>query len=87
MIIYVQERAPTGTTKRILASDLFMFLTSGVPKQQLTTQLSVTNVIQKTGFSSEQLKHHLENPSSGYNTLSIPSLYWATNFNLFLTNL
>jgi nuclear pore complex protein Nup54 len=63
MIIYVQQRANTGVMTRVTASDLFTHLNT--IKQQLTTQLSVSAVLPKTGMTNEQKKLYLDNPPAG----------------------
>ena len=71
MVIYVQERSPTGTMSRVAATTLFAFLQSqsAAIKTQFGTVLPVDNIFPKTGLSTEQLKHYLDNPPSGRNEL------------------
>ena len=65
MVIYILERPASGPARRITASDLFQFLSTPNIKQQITTQLAAEDILQKTGFTPEQLKVYLENPPAG----------------------
>ena len=65
MQLYIQERLPTGTTRRVPASDVYSALTSPMPANQLKTQLSVVNVLPKTAMNREQLKNYLATPPAG----------------------
>ena len=64
MILFIQERAQTGTTKRIKSSEVLGFLTQPAQRTHLQ-QLGVTDVFPKTGFDPEQLKFYLDNPPAG----------------------
>ena len=65
MILYLQERSPTGTARRIPASDVYKAVTSNMSiKQQLST-LCVENLITKLAFDKEQLQQYLDNPPAG----------------------
>jgi len=63
MVIYVQQRANTGVTTRVVASDLFNHLNT--VRQNLTTQLAVSAALPKTGMTPEQKKLYLDNPPAG----------------------
>jgi hypothetical protein len=63
MVVYVQQRANTGCTTRITATDLFNHLNN--LKQQLQAQLTISMLIPKTGMSPEQKKLYLDNPPAG----------------------
>ncbi|XP_070552255.1 nuclear pore complex protein Nup54-like [Ptychodera flava] len=65
VLIYVQERLPTGATKRVTATDLNNFLNQATSKTQLTS-LGVENTVAKTELTDAQLKQYLDNPPSGY---------------------
>ena len=65
-MLYVQERSQTGTTKRIKASEVLMFLTQASTALQLQQQLAVANILPKTGFDADQLKYYLDNPPAGW---------------------
>ena len=71
MVIYIQERSPTGTVSRVAATTLFDYLQmqSSTIKVQFGTELPVDNIFPKIRFSTEQLKHYLDNPPSGRNKL------------------
>ncbi|XP_034048825.1 nucleoporin p54 isoform X3 [Thalassophryne amazonica] len=64
VIIYVVERSPNGTSKRIPASTLFSYLEQGNIKVQLT-QLGVATSVTRTELSPTQLKQLLQNPPAG----------------------
>lgn len=64
VIIYVVERSPNGTSKRIPASTLFSFLEQVNLKAQLT-QLGVTMSVARTELSPAQLKQLLQNAPAG----------------------
>lgn len=67
--IYVQERANTGATKRLLSTEVFNFLNQPNVKTQLGNELTVCEILPKTGLTGEQLKNYLENPPSGIDPL------------------
>ncbi|KAM8872543.1 nucleoporin p54 isoform 3-T4 [Synchiropus picturatus] len=64
VIIYVVERSPNGTSKRIPASTLFTYLEQANVKVQLT-QLGVTMSVTRTELSPTQLKQLLQTPPAG----------------------
>lgn len=64
VIIYIVERSPNGTSKRIPASTLFSFLEQANIKLQLT-QLAVTMSVARTELSPAQLKQLLQNAPAG----------------------
>ncbi|KAM4719970.1 nucleoporin p54 isoform 3-T3 [Anableps anableps] len=64
VIIYVVERSPNGTSKRIPASTLFGFLEQANIKAQLT-QIGVVMSVTRTELSPAQLKQLLQNAPAG----------------------
>uniref|UniRef100_A0A1A7XQE7 54 kDa nucleoporin n=1 Tax=Iconisemion striatum TaxID=60296 RepID=A0A1A7XQE7_9TELE len=64
VIIYLVERSPNGTSKRIPASTLLTFLEQASVKVQLT-QLGVTMSVTRTELSPAQLKQLLQNAPAG----------------------
>lgn len=54
-----------GSAKRISANDLFNFLNQPAQKSQITSQLSVENMLPKVGWTEEQLKEYLDKPPAG----------------------
>lgn len=64
VIVYVVERSPNGTSKRIPATTLFGFLEQANVKVQLT-QLGVVMSIMRTELSPAQLKQLLQNAPAG----------------------
>ncbi|XP_072310848.1 nucleoporin p54 isoform X3 [Eucyclogobius newberryi] len=64
VIIYIVERSPNGTSKRIPASTLFSYLEQPNIKMQLT-QLAVTMSVARTELSPAQLKQLLQNAPAG----------------------
>ncbi|XP_023193704.1 nucleoporin p54 isoform X2 [Xiphophorus maculatus] len=64
VIIYVVERSPNGTSKRIPASTLFTFLEQANIKAQLT-QIGVVMSVTRTELSPAQLKQLLQNAPAG----------------------
>ncbi|CAL1567651.1 unnamed protein product [Knipowitschia caucasica] len=62
--VYVVERSPNGTSKRIPASTLFGYLEQANIKMQLT-QLSVIMSVARTELSPAQLKQLLQNAPAG----------------------
>ncbi|GAB6019491.1 Nuclear pore complex protein Nup54 [Chamberlinius hualienensis] len=62
--VYLLERAPTGLSKRVTATDLYNYFNQPNIKLQLTT-FGVEKVIIKAKPSSEQLRHYMETPQSG----------------------
>ncbi|XP_061554814.1 nucleoporin p54 isoform X1 [Phycodurus eques] len=64
VIIYVVERSPNGTSKRIPASTLFTYLEQVNIKVQLT-QLGVAMSVTRTELSPAQLKQLLQNAPAG----------------------
>lgn len=64
MIIYVVERSPNGTSKRIPASTLFSYLEQANIKVQLT-QIGVAMSVTRTELSPAQLKQLLQNAPAG----------------------
>ncbi len=66
MILYIQERAATGATRRIPSLDVYKAVTGNMTlKQQLNSQLGVENLLPQSGLSAEQLKQYLDNPPTG----------------------
>ncbi|KAM9306715.1 nucleoporin p54 [Pholidichthys leucotaenia] len=64
VIIYVVERSPNGTSKRIPATTLFGYLEQANIKAQLT-QIGVTMSVTRTELSPAQLKQLLQNAPAG----------------------
>nr|XP_057920106.1 nucleoporin p54 isoform X2 [Doryrhamphus excisus] len=64
VIIYVVERSPNGTSKRIPASTLFTYLEQANIKVQLT-QLGVAMSVTRTELSPAQLKQLLQSAPAG----------------------
>ncbi|KAM7392692.1 hypothetical protein PAMA_007692 [Pampus argenteus] len=64
VIIYVVERSPNGTSKRIPATTLFSYLEQANIKVQLT-QLGVAMSVTRTELSPAQLKQLLQNAPAG----------------------
>ncbi|XP_008422001.1 nucleoporin p54 isoform X2 [Poecilia reticulata] len=64
VIIYVVERSPNGTSKRIPASTLFAYLEQSGIKAQLT-QIGVIMSVTRTELSPAQLKQLLQNAPAG----------------------
>lgn len=64
VIIYVVERSPNGTSKRIPATTLFSYLEQANIKVQLT-QIGVTMSVTRTELSPAQLKQLLQNAPAG----------------------
>ncbi|XP_047425842.1 nucleoporin p54 isoform X1 [Mugil cephalus] len=64
VIIYVVERSPNGTSKRIPASTLFSYLEQANIKAQLT-QIAVAMSVTRTELSPAQLKQLLQNAPAG----------------------
>lgn len=64
VIVYVVERSPNGTSKRIPATTLFSYLEQANIKAQLT-QIGVAMSVTRTELSPAQLKHLLQNAPAG----------------------
>ncbi|MBN3314891.1 NUP54 protein, partial [Atractosteus spatula] len=64
VIVYVVERSPNGTSKRIPATALFGYLEQPNVKGQLQ-QLSVVLTVARTELSPAQLKQLLQHPPAG----------------------
>ncbi|XP_060791361.1 nucleoporin p54 isoform X5 [Neoarius graeffei] len=64
VIIYVVERSPNGTSKRVPASNLFNYVEQANVKSQLQ-QLGVMMSLSRTALSPAQLKQLLQNPPAG----------------------
>ncbi|MCI4386986.1 hypothetical protein PGIGA_G00069040 [Pangasianodon gigas] len=64
VIIYVVERSPNGTSKRVPASTLFNYVEQNNIKSQLQ-QLGVMMSVTRTALSPAQLKQLLQNPPAG----------------------
>ncbi|XP_016530253.1 nucleoporin p54 isoform X2 [Poecilia formosa] len=64
VIIYLVERSPNGTSKRIPASTLFTFLEQSGIKAQLT-QIGVVMSVTRTELSPAHLKQLLQNAPAG----------------------
>lgn len=64
VIIYLVERSPNGTSKRVPASTLFNYVETANVKSQLQ-QLGVMMSVTRTALSPAQLKQLLQNPPAG----------------------
>ncbi|XP_017348596.1 nucleoporin p54 isoform X1 [Ictalurus punctatus] len=64
VMIYVVERSPNGTSKRVPASTLFSYMEQANVKNQLQ-QLGVMMSVTRTALSHAQLKQLLQNPPAG----------------------
>ncbi|XP_036973815.1 nucleoporin p54 isoform X4 [Acanthopagrus latus] len=64
VIVYVVERSPNGTSKRIPATTLFGYLEQANVKMQLT-QIGVIMSVTRTELSPAQLKQLLQNAPAG----------------------
>ncbi|KAK2819288.1 hypothetical protein Q5P01_024849 [Channa striata] len=64
VVIYVVERAPNGTSKRIPSTALFVYLEQANVKVQLT-QIGVVLSVTRTELSPAQLKQLLQNAPGG----------------------
>ncbi|ELT87031.1 hypothetical protein CAPTEDRAFT_154507 [Capitella teleta] len=69
MLMYLQDRADTGITRRISATDASSLLNQSQSQQQLSSQLCVTNVLPWVGLSKEQLKVYLDAVPTGIDPL------------------
>ena len=70
MILYLQERSPTGTARRVPASDVYKAITSNASIKQQLNNLCIENLITKLAFDQEQLQQYLDNPPAGMRNLS-----------------
>jgi len=68
VIIYLVERQANGTSRRILATELYAFLSQANCQNQMT-QLGVENMVAKTALSESQLKQFLDTPPIGVDTI------------------
>lgn len=73
VIIYLVERSPNGTSKRVSATTLFNVMEQANIKTQLQ-HLGVILSVPRTALSPAQLKQLLENPPAG-GWSSSPSMY------------
>ncbi|XP_051536187.1 nucleoporin p54-like isoform X1 [Myxocyprinus asiaticus] len=64
VIVYLVERSPNGTSKRVPASTLFNFMEQMNIKSQLQ-QLGVFMTVSRTALTQTQLKQLLHNPPAG----------------------
>lgn len=64
VVIYVVERSPNGTSKRIPATTLYSYVEQANTKAQLT-QLAVFMSVTRTELSPAQLKQLLANAPAG----------------------
>ncbi|XP_050960882.1 nucleoporin p54 isoform X1 [Labeo rohita] len=64
MIIYLVERSPNGTSKRVPASTLYSYMEQMNVKSQLQ-QLGVIMAVSRTALTPAQLKQLLHNPPAG----------------------
>ncbi|KAI4895421.1 hypothetical protein NFI96_024319, partial [Prochilodus magdalenae] len=64
VVIYLVERSPNGTSKRVPATNLFNYVEQANIKSQLQ-QLGVTMSVTRTALSPAQLKQLLQNPPAG----------------------
>ncbi|TNN59160.1 Nuclear pore complex protein Nup54 [Liparis tanakae] len=68
VIVYVVERSPNGTSKRIPATTLFNYLEQPNVKAQLT-QIGVLMSVARTELSPAQLKQLLQNAPAGVDSI------------------
>jgi len=68
IVIYVVERQSNGSSRRILATELYAFFSQQNIKAQLT-QLGVENMVAKTTLSESQLKQFLDTPPLGIDAI------------------
>ena len=64
MVIYIQERAPTGLTRKIPASTAFSFFSQANTKMQLGN-LGVVDMVPKLALSEAQIDTYLSTPPLG----------------------
>ncbi|XP_016348366.1 nuclear pore complex protein Nup54-like [Sinocyclocheilus anshuiensis] len=64
MIIYLVERSPSGTSKRVPASTLYSYMEQMNVKSALQ-QLGVIMAVSRTALTPAQLKQLLQNPPAG----------------------
>lgn len=64
MIVYLVERSPNGTSKRVPASTLYNYMEQMNVKSQLQ-QLGVFMTVSRTALTPAQLKQLLQNPPAG----------------------
>lgn len=64
MIIYLVERSPNGTSKRVPASTLYSYMEQMNVKSVLQ-QLGVIMAVSRTALTPAQLKQLLQNPPAG----------------------
>lgn len=69
MIIYLVERSPNGTSKRVPASTLYSYMEQMNVKSQLQ-QLGVIMAVSRTALTPAQLKQLLHNPPAGTRALA-----------------
>ncbi|XP_038054996.1 nuclear pore complex protein Nup54-like [Patiria miniata] len=65
VIIYIQERSPTGLSRRIPASTAFSFFSQSNIKAQLGS-LGVVDMVPKLALSEAQIDAYLSTPPLGY---------------------
>ncbi|XP_071787665.1 nuclear pore complex protein Nup54-like [Asterias amurensis] len=65
VVIYIQERAPTGLTRKIPASTAFSFFSQANTKMQLGN-LGVVDMVPKLALSEAQIDTYLSTPPLGY---------------------
>jgi hypothetical protein len=90
VIVYVVERSPNGTSKRIAASTLYSFVEQANVKAQLA-QIGVLMSVTRTELSQTQLKQLLQNAPAGRSPESLSawicfSLYVSLSFSIFLSH-
>lgn len=81
VIIYLVERSPNGTSKRIPATTLSSFLEQNNIKTQLT-QLGVLMSVTRTELSPAQLKQLLQNAPAGGPPVHASELHVHKNFRI-----
>lgn len=80
VMIYVVERSPNGTSKRVPASTLFNYMEQANVKNQLQ-QLGVMMSVTRTALSHAQLKQLLQNPPAGARATSSDIRIWRQDAN------
>ena len=84
MVIYIQERSATGTTKRLPATEVYNFLNQQTNKDQLTTNLSIIKLSPKTGLSSDALRNYMDTPPAGKRELLLDKILYCKYQNKYI---
>jgi len=65
MLVYLQERADTGVTRRIPATHTHALLNQPATQQLLASQLYVTALVPWVGLTRDQLQAYLDSLAPG----------------------